>query len=376
MLPIHYMAQWGPSETKAIDALLFANQQTSVTDDHGNTPLHYAEEGDYPFRQEMIAALKRGPMMSSSSSNGGQGSKKKFFHQPTLPPMAASRGRNMNNNNDNNNPAATPANTVSGTRTSSSSNISKLDDASSQVSSHLPMKVVYKHPSDATINTIGNNTNGATSLPPSANKTVNRLTAQINKLKADLQFHTAEYEEELTNQREEHEQNIKEFNSKILKAIDDNANVKKDVASKVKYAEYVQGRTGEIEKEVSRYQEENEQLEKETAKHDEELRLEKSKVESFHLKIKSISSRMKVMIEDQKNIGSSLVSIEEAMKIASEQRKKKLQELYDEEMKYTNQLASFKQLYGAGGPTILSALNQQKDMMENCALVLKECEED
>ena len=56
------MAQWRPLEVKAIDALLLANQQTNVKDNEGNTALYYTKGGNYPYREEMIAALKEEPI--------------------------------------------------------------------------------------------------------------------------------------------------------------------------------------------------------------------------------------------------------------------------------------------------------------------------
>ena len=81
------------------------------------------------------------------------------------------------------------------------------------------------------------------------------------------------------------------------------------------------------------------------------------------------------MIEDQKFIQNSLGSIENDMKAASDARKKKLKELHDEEMKYSNDLMMHKKVYGPTGPTVLSALHQQKNMMDNCLLVLSECDD-
>lgn len=335
MLPIHYMAQWGPSETKSIDALIVANQQTNVRDDEGKTPLQYAEEGDYPLRQEMIAALRRGPIS--------------IMKKPTtMTPMSR---RNMNAN-------ATLPKSVPVVLTTQ---ISKLDDAS--VVSNLPTKKAFNQYSEP-------------ATPNSTNKTINRLQAQINKLKADYEYHAAEYEENLSNQREEHEITLEEFNSKILKSIDDNANVKKDIKAKLDYSNYVQDRIQELENDVNHFKDQNERLEKELARYEEEQRMEKSKAETVQTKIKTLSSKISMMIEDQTRIEKSLTSIENDMKGAAEKRMFKLQELLEEELKYAKEAKALTHVYGAGGgPTMLEALNQQRQIMENCALVLSECED-
>ena len=359
MLPIHYMAQWGPSEAKAIDILLSANPQTNMKDDVGNTPLHYAEEGDYPYRQEMIAALRRGPVATIP--------KKK-----TLPPMASPRSPRRNTI-DPMIPKA-PTNVIA--PQSIASSISKLDDSSIAGSNYAaPVQDIYKNSnSDASVVTMGNMGNNTRLHAPSANKTVNKLSAQINKMKAEFDFHAAEYEETLTDQREQHEKTMEELNAKINKSIIDNTNVRKDLASKTEYGKYVEDRISEIEKDINHFKDQNVRLEKEKARDEEERRMEKSKAEAYQMRIRTLSSKMNLMIEDQKNIHMSLSKIENDMKAASEGRKMKLQGLYDEEMKYSRELATQKQVYGSGGPTILAALDQQKTLMDNCVLVLSECE--
>lgn len=356
MLPIHYMAQWGPSEVKAIDALLLANQQTNIKDDEGNTALYYAEEGDCPYRQEMIAALKEGPISGTP--------KKKFNQALPLPPTSR---RNLNPMT----PTKSVPPTLTTTREQPSSVISELDGS---VSNSSAMKDFFNQSNGDTANKMGNNSY-TNPYPQSANKTVNRLTAQVNKLKADLEFHSAEYEETLTNQREEHEQSMEELNSNIEKAMNDNVNVKKDTHSKKEYGEYVQNRITCVETDTNHYVDQNERLEKELARYQEEFRAEKERAESFQMKIKTLSSRMTLMIEDQINMERSLATIENDMNSASEKRKKKLQELFDEEMKYTKELMTKQKVYGEVGPTIRAALNQQKSIMESCVLVLSECED-
>ena len=54
--------------------------------------------------------------------------------------------------------------------------------------------------------------------------------------------------------------------------------------------------------------------------------MEKSKGEAFQVKIKTLSSKMKNMIEDQNKIEKNLAAIENDMRTAVEERKKKLQE--------------------------------------------------
>ena len=69
MLPIHYLACWGPSSISVVDMVLVANRDVGgATDEDGNTPLDLANEGDYPERAAVIAALKR--WLENSGSSG------------------------------------------------------------------------------------------------------------------------------------------------------------------------------------------------------------------------------------------------------------------------------------------------------------------
>ena len=84
---------------------------------------------------------------------------------------------------------------------------------------------------------------------------------------------------------------------------------------------------------------------------------------------------MTLMIEDQINMERILATIENDTNFALEKRKKKLQQLFDEEIKYTKELMTKQKVYGEVGPTIHAALNQQKSIMESCVLMLSECED-
>ena len=350
MLPIHYMAQWGPADVRAIDLLLKANEDFNVKDDEGNTPLHYAEEGDYPLRQEMIAALRERPISIVA-------------RKMSLPPAFKKE----------NSSSYLPIKSVPlkiETHEILSPTVSKLDVDDISVGSNALI-------GDYATHEIMTSPQKTTAIPhsPSANKTVNRLTAQINKFKADFEYNTAEYEEKVMTQREEHENTMEELNLKILKAIDDNGKVRKDIVTKAEYIEYVENRTTEVELDLNHFNDQNDHLANDLARFGEEERMEKSKYDALQVKVRTLASKMNVMIEDQVHIQKSLEEIENDAKAQLEKRKAKLQELYDEEIKYSKELASLKQVYGVEGPVILSALQEQKNMMENCVVVLSECED-
>jgi len=60
MLPIHYLAKWGPSSPGVVDMLLLNHGAVAdIRDNEGLTPMEMAEEGDYPERDEVIEAIMR-----------------------------------------------------------------------------------------------------------------------------------------------------------------------------------------------------------------------------------------------------------------------------------------------------------------------------
>ena len=60
MLPIHYLACWGPSSVAVIDMVLVANRNVAEErDENGMTPMDLAKEGQYPEHDAVVAALAR-----------------------------------------------------------------------------------------------------------------------------------------------------------------------------------------------------------------------------------------------------------------------------------------------------------------------------
>jgi chromosome segregation ATPase len=81
MLPIHYLACWGPSSVAVVDMLLVAHRDVaSARDDEGNTPLDLAKDGDYPERVAVMAALKKWLADKPSASKSNNNSRALTIH--------------------------------------------------------------------------------------------------------------------------------------------------------------------------------------------------------------------------------------------------------------------------------------------------------
>ena len=61
MLPIHFLARWGPSSLGVVDMLLLSNPHvlTAEAEEEGLTPLDMAKEGEYLEKDEVVDALSR-----------------------------------------------------------------------------------------------------------------------------------------------------------------------------------------------------------------------------------------------------------------------------------------------------------------------------
>ena len=70
MLPMHYLACWGPSESSIMDMVLVAYRQAgNARDADGNTPLDLAMEGDYEERDQVVRMLRKWQLSGTSSNN-------------------------------------------------------------------------------------------------------------------------------------------------------------------------------------------------------------------------------------------------------------------------------------------------------------------
>jgi hypothetical protein len=315
-LPLHWMAIEGPLEVKAVQILTFATKKlVDIMDDDGYTPLDYAQTGTYMYRQETIAVLKGKNPFSTSKTHTPQTSKPVFEFSEGLT-----------------NIQTTPLNS----------------SARSVVTT-------------------------ATRGEASVNKSVAKFKKQIVKLKAEIAYHQAEYEEKLVSEQEEHEEAIENLENEIDKTIEEIEKVKIDIRNKAQYIESTEKRISASSKEYEHFNELNMKLQNELSRAQDDFKLEKSKVDGFQMRIKSLMTMMSSLISSQEKIAASLLSLEEDNRKASEARRLKLQELMNDDMSDMKKTAEVNRVYGFG-PSIHDALNEQKSLMSNCAAVLEECD--
>ena len=347
-LPLHWMAISGPFETGVIEPLAKASKQLcGIVDDEGWTPLDYAREANYPYRQVMVDALQSRNVGSSPR----RGLPKKVSQSSIPSDLSYATGPYHSSE-------------VGSKRISSS--FSKYNGSTS----------ILRSPSNISASTHSIRSISTNMTRGSVNKTVAKYNAQIVKLKAEQAFNEAEHEEAMVTLREDHEEAAIALEVSTHKEIEKNQKAKRDQASKEQFIAHKETRIAACDKEMSHYEEQNARLQDELMAVRQQYMTEKMAIDEYKLRITTLQSKMTDMSYSQEKIYQSLESIEADAKKASDARRQKLQALFDDELKDSREMADLKRVYGkmAGGPTIREALVQQKNLMKNCEVVLEECD--
>ncbi len=331
-LPLHWMAISGPSDIGALEPVITASGKLyQIVDDEGWTPLDYAKSGEYFGRGEVVELLQR-PYVPSPSHGRSTGN----FH---------------------------PSQLVLSPKKSKGSQISMLS-LSSDFSS---LSRRASTPSTRSVSTTG--TRG------SVNKTVAKLNAQIVKLRAEENFNAAELDEALVNAKEAHEEAVDDMNQQIIREVEENRKVRQDISSKEQFTTHKENRTNACDRELTHFKDQNAKLEREIDAANEECRMQRSIIHAFEMRIRTLSSKMAVMTDEQTKIISNLVSIEDDMKKQADARRQKLQDLFDDDLMDAKECAKLKRVYGSPtSPVIRQAMMQQNELMKNCADVLNMCD--
>lgn len=220
-----------------------------------------------------------------------------------------------------------------------------------------------------------------TATKGSINKTVARLNAQIVKLRAEENFKAAELEEKMVSLTEDHEEDMDETGANIHLAINEKRKNLEDIASKEQLIKYKEGRISACDKEISHFKDQNAKLEREIATAFEEVKMQKSIMKEFELRIRTLSSKMSLMVENQQRMASNLASIEKDTADAADSRRRKLHALLEDEMQEAKETAELSLVYGknrtpygAASPTIRAGIKQQQEIMQSCSAVLDACD--
>jgi len=345
-LPLHWLAISGPFEPSVIQPLLNGSRNLyNIVDDEGWTPLDYARDGNYPYKQDMLDILQR-----HTSPQRRNSPNKNMAITSISPDLSYAQRIYQSPLGASNYGFASP----------------KIKF--SPMSSNKSTGNFSSYQSARSVNTTG--TKG------SMNKTLAKFNAQIVKLKAEAAFNEAEYEEMLVNQREEHDDAVAELEAAINQEVEKARKIKTNLAMKEQAVSLKEKRISSCDNELNRYNEQNSRLQNEINVKKDELRSERNSMGENKLRLISLQHKMRDMVNVQMSISQSLESIELDAKKASEARRQKLQGLFDDELQESREMSELTRVYSnrVGGPTIREALAQQKNLMKNCEIVLDECD--
>lgn len=377
-LPLHWMAISGPFEPGVIEPLVAATASkrlSNIVDDEGWTALDYAKQSDYPYKEQLMESLGRHNSPQQTRRHPGSFSKR--LSNSSIPSdlsYGTSAYSNTYTSPSSGTGKSTPRNKPH--PSSSNSSPSRTYNGNANAKSLAGTASTTNFSSNHSIRSIGTNLTTTTSAYPSTQKTITKLNAQIHKMNAEKAFLEAEHEEQLMNEREEHDDAVLQLDTTINHAIEKAKNVLAQLSSKEQYIAYKEGRLKSCSSELELYNEQNDKLTQEILELRNQLRNEQNVMSDYRMRITTLKSQMVNMSSYQGRISTSLQSIETDMKRNSDARRAKLQALFDEELRDSRELMEMKKVYGKmlGGPTIGEAVVQQKNLMKNCEAVLDECD--
>lgn len=205
-----------------------------------------------------------------------------------------------------------------------------------------------------------------------------KLNAEIVKLQAEAAFVEADMEERLNSQREDFHVKINKVNADIAKAENENNSVRADTTAKDEYTMYVEKSTQQAERDTKETTEENSRQERELIGITAEYESYKRGAEALVAEARELAKSMRVMRQEQEHILANLSLVEEDIGNSSRARKKKLQAMFDEEMKYSMENVEMNRVdsavNGCNGLSVRQKLEEQKSLMERCDDILADCE--
>lgn len=226
------------------------------------------------------------------------------------------------------------------------------------------------------------NGNGNNRDTPSSSvvKSLVKLRAEIVKLEAEAAYNEADMEERLLNQRESFQVQIDEVNASIKKADTETASVRADVLAKDEFTVYTEKSTTSAERDIKQMLENNRMEDQVLQEKTRVYEGYKNRADAMQSEARELSKSFKVMRQEQEHILANLTMVEEDIDNASRARKKKLQAMFDEEMKYSMENVEMGRVGNGGagdsygGLSVRQKIEEQKELMEKCDDILAECE--
>ena len=322
MLPIHYLAQWGPSEIEVFDVLLENCHETLyLKDADGLTCFDLATEGDYAERENVIQLLET-------------------YH-------------NDDNNTKMMEQHSIPMNVVEGLAEERVKEAAAANEESQGAEQRQEMEDEGRRESDTM----------------SAMKEIMTLKAEVNRLRAEATFLEAETNETLSKELEAFNQTTSVLKERIEKAQKETNDIREETRRIDEAALEKEKLLGEKDYEFTQAQGYASKVKREIASQMEVIEQYEKNHNELEKRLDTLRNTMSTVAENQKHMSSSMSNQFAHFKKVTETRQMKLQELIDQEVLLEKESMEKAQTK-AGGMRLSHLIEEQQETIDTAISTL------
>jgi len=168
-------------------------------------------------------------------------------------------------------------------------------------------------------------------------KTLAKLKAKVNKLRAEAAFNEAEMDEKLLSERAVFDKDVEDLRIKLLESQAEADELRTEILARAEFASYVESRLVIKESEFEKFQQSCDNLQEELEKITTVAEGYKKHCDTLEGRMMAINSSIRTLTEEQDLILSQYHKTHGYLKQASDMRKQKLQELIDKEAKFATE---------------------------------------
>lgn len=200
-------------------------------------------------------------------------------------------------------------------------------------------------------------------LSMSTQKSVAKLHAEVNKMKATKDFLIAEAEEKFMTQREAMVVQISEEHHNLERARMDINSVKEELKIKEEFIEDAQRRQEMHDAKLLKVEKENKEIEQMILVHKTEQAHQKEVMANLEAKMETILQSMTLMQDEHERISLSVESMKQRKQAETSRRISLLHAILEKEMELKKEAASISDMFGVKGE-LLNVMNHQSKMMQ------------
>lgn len=338
MLPIHYLAQWGPSHTKVIELMLTVNREIlDMNDQEGNSTFDLAYEGDYPERDEVTSVLERFAAINKDDCKTNEFLPKTTMQEINRAPELTKLSKIK---------TIGSAFTVHKQSHTLESREMDLNEEKHTECRQQPVAEEKKVPEAVSVM-----------------KEIASLKAEVNKLRAEAAIKEAETDEVYNKEKDAADSAAANLKLRIDRAHGEIENLREKVKHVDNLASNSETILAEKDNEFAQNQRYANQLKRDIAIQMETINSYENKNQLLEERMETLRKTMETMTNDQNLIMRAMEKQQEHFRTMSETRQKKLQELIDQEVSVEKE--GMQKMQSRSGDTITHQAESQRDIMNH-----------